>query len=76
MLEPGAYIPVKEALVLLPVGKSTMYRLLEGGEIEGTRISGRVLVLRASLEQYARTQTIRPRATDPDAIRARIEGGS
>ena len=75
MLEVGDYISVKEALRLLPVGKSTMYRLVENGEIEGMRVGVRVLVLRRSLEQYERGNRIRPVVgDDPDSIRDRIEG--
>ena len=74
MLEVGGYITIKEALRLLPVGKSTMYRLVEDGEIEGMKVGVRVLVLRRSLEQYERTNRIRPvLGDDPDSIQARIE---
>jgi excisionase family DNA binding protein len=87
-LAPGDLLTVHEALRLLPVGRATLYRLIEEGQIPCYRVQalgsrrGRVLVHRADLEAFvARARHGATRAPVPpdvdallDRVRARRRG--
>ena len=57
-LSPGALISVKRALALVPVGRSTFYKLVAEGQIPSVRVRcaasrrGRILVHRADLAEF------------------------
>ncbi len=57
-LAPGDLLTAHQALTLLPVGKSTLFRLIDAGEISCVRVGsvgarrGRVLIPRAALEEF------------------------
>ena len=44
-------LSVREALALVPIGRTAMYEAIRRGEIPSRRIGGRVLVNRAALER-------------------------
>jgi excisionase family DNA binding protein len=47
----------KEAMTALGVGKNTMYRLLNTGEIRATRVGGKIWrISRKALTDYVKTQ--------------------
>jgi excisionase family DNA binding protein len=81
-LAPGDLLSVPQALKLVPVGRATLYRLIEDGQIPCYRVGalgsrrGRVLVARADLEAYlarARQAATRaPVAPDVDALLRRV----
>jgi len=81
-LREGDLLTVPQALRLVPVGKATLYRLIEEGQIPCCRVRafgsrrGRVLVLRADLEAFVqRTRQAAPRAPvapDVDALLSRV----
>jgi len=85
VLAPGSWLPVKEALALLPIGRALMYRLIGEGQIRAIRVAsagsmrGRLLVERRGIEEYIerRLAAAVPRQVklDPDAILARIRSG-
>ena len=57
-LREGDLLTAPQALKLLPIGKSLLYQLAEEGQIEAIRVAsvgsrkGRVLIVRASLEEH------------------------
>ena len=57
-LSPGDLITVKQALALVPIGRSTLYSLVARGALPSYRVGatgggrGRVLVARADLEAF------------------------
>ena len=57
-LNPGDLLTIRQALVILPVGRSTIYSLVEEGQIPSIRVGcagsrrGRILVARADLEKF------------------------
>ena len=87
-LAPGDLLSVAQALRLVPVGRSTLYRLIEAGDLPHYRVSaagsrrGRILVARRDLEAFvaaARQGATRaPTSVDADAVlkqvRQRREG--
>lgn len=89
-LREGDLLTIAEALRLVPVGKSTLYALVESGELPCYRVSaigsprGRVLIHRTDLESFiAKARHVIPRvraAPNVDALlarlRARGRGGS
>lgn len=86
-LAEGDLMTVPQALRLVPVGRATLYALIESGELPHYRVQalgsrrGRVLVHRADLEafvQRARQAATRaPVAPDVDALleKVRRKGG-
>ena len=66
---PGDLLTVYQALQVLPVGKTLLYRLVEEGQIRSIRPRsvgsrrGRILVFRDSLEDYIRGQEAPARRT-------------
>ena len=86
---PGDFLTVPQALEILPVGRSTLYNLVETGALPSFRVSaagsrrGRVLISRADLEAFIaesrQTATRAPVRLDADAVlervRQRREGG-
>ncbi len=83
MLAAGDLLTVPQALELFPVGRSTLYRLLDNGEIPCVRLGGvgghtaRVLVLRADLEGFIERRRVtatgrRVARVSPDELLARI----
>lgn len=78
-LEPGALLPVRDALALLPLPRATFYRLVGAGTIEVVRVPTgkrvRLLVVRSSLEQYVaglRAPARQVEASTVDAILAKV----
>lgn len=61
-LAPGDLLTVQQALQLLPVGRTLLYRLVEEGQIRSIRPRsvgsrrGRILVFLDSLESYIRRE--------------------
>ena len=61
-LAPGDLLTVQQALQILPVAKSMIYRLIEEGQIRSIRAKsvgsrrGRILIFRSALEDYVRRQ--------------------
>ena len=57
-LAPGDLITVKQALALVPIGRSTLYSLVARGALPSYRVGvtgggrGRVLVARTDLESF------------------------
>ena len=57
-LNPGDLLSVKQALALVPLGRSTIYRLIEEGQIASIRVKctgsrrGRILVRRIDLAAF------------------------
>ncbi|MDY6360900.1 MAG: helix-turn-helix domain-containing protein [Lachnospiraceae bacterium] len=48
----------REAMEALGIGKTTMYRLLNTGEIKATRVGGKIWrISRKALSEYAKTQS-------------------
>ena len=48
----------REAMEALGIGKTTMYRLLNTGEINPTRVGGKIWrISRKALSEYAKTQS-------------------
>ena len=84
-LAHGDLITVRQALALIPIGRSTLYALLDSGQLPHYRVSaagsrrGRILIARADLEALlagARQEATRaPVRVDVDGILARIRGG-
>ena len=48
----------REAMEALGIGKTTMYRLLNTGEIKANRVGGKIWrISRKALSEYAKTQS-------------------
>ena len=85
MLDRGDLLNVRQALELLPVGRSTLYALIESGQLPHYRVSaagarrGRILIDRRDLEAFlagARQTAIRaPDRVDVDTVLARVRRG-
>ena len=82
-LAPGDLLTAAEALKLLPVGRSLLYRLAEEGQIDAIRVAsvgsrrGRILFERAAIENYvARLRdsapSRRPAQVDVDQLLRRV----
>jgi len=84
--KPGDLLTVPQALAILPIGKSTLYALIEAGDLPSYRVRapgarrGRILVARGELEAFlAKSRQGAPRApvrVDVDQILARVRRGS
>ena len=88
-LAPGDLLTVPQLRRLLPLSKSAIYRLLEGGAIRGCRVSstgarrGSWLVERRSVEEFvaerfaeAKAEVAEAKAkTTSDDILRRLQGG-
>ena len=63
-LREGDLLSVRQALDLVPLGRSKLYALLDAGEIEHVRVAstggrrGRVFILRAALEAFVERHRI------------------
>ena len=59
-LAPGDFLTVPQVLAVLPVGKSTLYALIESGQLPHYRVSaagsrrGRILLARSDVEALVR----------------------
>jgi excisionase family DNA binding protein len=81
-LAAGDLLTIAQALAILPVGRSTLYALLESGQLPHFRVRaptcprGRILVARADLEAFlAGARQVAPRAPvrpDPDTVLANV----
>lgn len=81
-LREGDLLTVTQALRRLPVGRSTMYALIDSGELPSYRVRalgscrGRVLVHRTDLEAFVqRSRRVAPKAPtvpDVDALLRRV----
>ena len=85
-LREGDLLTAPQALKLLPVGKSLLYRLADEGQIEAIRVAsagsrrGRILFERAAIEDYVAqlrgdAPKRQPAKVDVDAILRGIRGG-
>ncbi len=58
MVARGDYLTIQQVLDVLPVGKSTLYALVDSGQLPHHRVAavgsrrGRILVSRADLAEY------------------------
>ena len=58
MLSEGDFLTVAQVLRILPMGRSTLYALIDSGQLPHYRVSaarshrGRILIHRADLEAY------------------------
>lgn len=80
-LEPGALIAVPDALTILPVSRSSLYRILKAGHVASVRVTlpggkSRLFVVRDSLERYATQGPPAPEPLDIDGLLERIREGS
>ena len=85
-LEAGDLLTVPQALAILPVGRSTLYALVEAGDLPCFRIRapgsrrGRILIARRDLEAFlAKKRQTAPKApvrVEVDQILAKVRGGS
>ncbi len=72
-LQEGSLLTVAQALKLLPISKTLLYDLVKGGDIASVKIasagsrSGRLLILRSSLEDFVRRQITASAAPRPAA---------
>ena len=57
-LAPGDFLTARQALQLLPIGRSTLYQLIDEGRLPAYRVTtarsrrGRVLIARKDLEAF------------------------
>ena len=72
-LAPGDLLTVRQALAIVPLGRSTIYALIDSGQLPHYRVSaagsrrGRILVARSDLQAFIdRARQTRPRA--PTAV--------
>ena len=82
MLAEGDFLTIAQVLRVLPVGRSTIYALVESGALPSFRVTsvgsrrGRILVARVDLEAFiagARQAATRaPTNVDVDGILARV----
>ena len=82
MLAEGDLITVKQALALVPIGRSTLYSLVARGALPSYRVGatgggrGRVLVARRDLQTFIANSrqgaTRAPVRVDADAVLARV----
>ena len=85
MLAGGDLVNVRQALELLPVGRSTLYALIDSGQIPHLRVSsarsrrGRILIARRDLEAFlegARQAATRaPGRVDVDGLLRKVRRG-
>jgi excisionase family DNA binding protein len=52
----------------LQLGKSTVYRALESGELPGEKVCGRWRTLRSQLEERVRDRRVPTKRTSPDPM--------
>ncbi len=85
-MKPGDYLTAAQVLQILPVGKSTLYALVESGQLRHHRVAavgsrrGRILVARADLAAYLestrQTATRTPVRLDVDDLLAKVRSAS
>lgn len=83
-LREGDLLTVPQALAVMPVGRSTLYTLLDSGQLPHYRVKapgsrrGRVLIAKADLGAFlagSRHEARRaPVGVDADAVLARVRG--
>ena len=82
-LAPGDLLSIRQALDLVPLGRSKLYALLDAGAIEHVRVAstggqrGRVFILRAALEEFVERHRVGARGrrvapVNADGILARV----
>ena len=52
MVAPGDLLTIRQALTILPVGRSTLYQLAADGEIQSFRVGKRILIRRKDLDAF------------------------
>ena len=77
-LEPGDLLNVRQVLAILPVGRSTLYQLIDEGRLPAIRVRtagsrrGRILIRRADLSAFVDkcgdTRPCAPTRVDVDKI--------
>ena len=82
MIAPGDLLTVPQALAILPVGRSTLYQLIEEGQLPAIRVRtvasrrGRVLVRRADLDAFIeksrRSAAVAPTRVDVDSLLRKV----
>ena len=64
MVAAGDYLTVKQILAVLPIGRSTIYSLVQSGELRSYRVgatrrrTGRILVARVDLERFIKQSRV------------------
>ena len=86
MVAAGDFLTVKQVLEVLPVGRSTIYSLVQSGRLRSCRVGatgrrmGRILVARADLdifiEKSRQVRSVPPTRLDLDEIHARVRNGA
>ncbi len=81
-LQPGDLLTVRQALALLPIGRTLLYELVAEGQISSMRVKsvgsrrGRILIFRSALNDYVRRHENTIPRTSPsisvDELRDRI----
>ena len=79
---PSTFLTVREAITVLPIGRSTLYALIESGQLPHYRVSaagggrGRILValsdLHAFIERARDTRPVTPVRVDVDDVLRRV----
>ena len=85
MVVTGDFLTVAQILKILPVGRSTLYNLVQSGELRCYRVggtrrrAGRIVVamadLLAYLEKSREARPVAPTRLDIDEIHARVRNG-
>ena len=85
-LEPGDLLTVRQALAIVPVGRSSLYELLKEGRLVAYRVQaapgrrGRLLIHREDLEVFAEScrtgahTAPTPPRLDVDDVLSRVRG--
>ena len=64
MVTAGDFLTVKQILQILPVGRSTLYDLVQSGQLPSYRVgasrrrAGRILVARVDLEKFVKQSRV------------------
>ncbi len=85
MVAAGDFLTVAQILQILPVGRSTLYELVQSGQLPHYRVGatgrsrGRILVARADvfayLDKSRQARPVAPARLDIEAIHARVRNG-
>ena len=65
MVAAGDFLTVAQILTILPIGRSTIYSLVQSGELRSYRVgatrrrTGRILVARADLDAFISKSRVR-----------------
>ena len=64
MTQPHALrcISTRDAADLLTVARSTLYRMIERGDLQATKVGGRTVILETELARFLEENKVRPSA--------------